>query len=96
MPLTVQLALAFSLLFFGLLLIALSQQAHCHHHRWAGRCNAVGLKSVGARRTSGIVALLLSATALAAIEGPAFGLVLWVMAVATLAVVLAWVLAPSR
>ena len=96
MPLTVQLALAFSLLFFGLLLIALSQQAHCHHHRWAGLCNAVGLKSVGARRTSGIVALLLSATALAAIEGPAFGLVLWVMAVATLAVVLAWVLAPSR
>ena len=96
MPLTGQLALAFSLLFFGLLLIALSQQAHCHHHRWAGRCNAVGLKSVGARRTTGIVALLLSATALAAIEGLAFGLVLWVMAAAMLAVVLALVLAPSR
>lgn len=96
MQLSLQLALAFSLLFLGLLLIALSQQAHCHHHRWAGRCNAIGLKSVGSRRTSGIVALLLSATALAAIEGPAFGLVLWVMAVATLAVVLAWVLAPSR
>jgi len=96
MQLSLQLALAFSLLFFGLLLIALSQQAHCHHHRWAGRCNAVGLKSVGARRTTGIVALLLSATALAAIEGLAFGLVLWVMAAAMLAVVLAWVLAPSR
>ena len=96
MQLNLQLALAFSLLFFGLLLIALSQQAHCHHHRWAGRCNAVGLKSVGARRTTGIVALLLSATALAAIEGLAFGLVLWVMAAAMLAVVLAWVLAPSR
>ncbi|MFN4044794.1 hypothetical protein [Limnobacter sp.] len=96
MQLSLQLALAFSLLFFGLLLIALSQQAHFRHRRWAGRCNAIGLKSVGSRRTAGIVALLLSATALAAIEGPAFGLVLWVMAVATLAVVLAWVLAPSR
>lgn len=96
MQLTLYLVLAFSMLFFGLLLIALSQRAHCHHHRWAGRCNAVGLKSVGARRATGIVALLLSAAALAAIEGLAFGLVLWGMAAAMLAVVLARVLAPSR
>ncbi len=96
MQLSLQLALAFSLLFFGLLLIALSQQAHYRHRRWAGRCNAIGLKSVGSRRTAGIAALLLSATALTAVEGLAFGLVLWVMAAATLAVVLAWVLAPSR
>jgi hypothetical protein len=96
MQLTLQLGLAFSLLFFGLLLIALSQQAHFRHPRWAGLCNAIGLESVNARRTTGIVILLLSATALAAIEGLAFGLVLWIMAAAALAVVLACLLALSK
>ena len=96
MQLALQLALTFLLLFWGLLLTALSQQAHYRHRRWAGRCNAIGLKSAGSRRLAGILSLLMSATALAAIEGLAFGLVLWVMAAAMLAVVLAWVLAASR
>ncbi|QJR28960.1 DUF3325 family protein [Limnobacter profundi] len=95
MRLTLQVALAFSLLFSGLLLIALSQQAHFRHRRWAGRCNAIGLRSVGARRTAGLLALLLSAITLSFMQGIAFGLVVWVMATAALAVVLAWVLARS-
>ena len=95
MHLTLQVALAFSLLFSGLLLIALSQQAHFRHRRWAGRCNAIGLRSVGAGRTAGLLALLLSAITLSFMQGIAFGLVVWVMATAALAVVLAWVLARS-
>lgn len=95
MQLTLLLALVFLLLFFGLLLIALSQQAHFRHRRWAGRCNAIGLRSVGARRTAGLLALLLSAITLSFMQGIAFGLVVWVMATAALAVVLAWTLARS-
>lgn len=95
MQLTLQLALAFFLLLWGLLLIALSQQAHFRHRHWAGRCNALGLRSANTRRMAGIIALLLSAASLAFAEGAGFGLVLWIMAAAALSALLAWMLARS-
>ncbi|WP_394672752.1 hypothetical protein [Limnobacter sp.] len=95
MQLTLQLALALPLLFFGLLSIALSQQAHFRHRRWAGRCNAIGLRTIMLRRIAGVLALLISAILMVLVQGIGFGLVLWVMAAAALAVLSTWVLARS-
>lgn len=93
MQLTLQLVLAVLTLFSGLLFIALSQQAHFHNRRWAKCCNAIGLRTVTARRMVGVATLLLSAAILVVAEGIGFGLVLWVMATGALAAMLAWVLA---
>lgn len=90
------LIVAFALLFTGLLCLALSQHTHFRHPLWAGRLNRIGLKSTGARRAAGIVALLASAGLMATTEGWGFGLVLWVMAAATVATLLAWTLAISN
>jgi hypothetical protein len=96
MQLTIQLVLAFLTIFGGLLFIALSQQAHFCNRRWAARCNAIGLRTVAARRMAGIFSLLLGAATLVMSEGIGFGLVLWVMATGALAAVLAWVLARAN
>lgn len=87
--------LGMALLYIGLLCTALSQQKHFRHRRWAGRLNRIGLRNPGARRFTGALALLASAGLMVFTDGWGFGLVLWVMAAAALAVVVAWVLARS-
>lgn len=87
------LPLGMVLLYIGLLCTALSQQKHFRHRPWSGRFNTIGLQSTGGRRFAGALALLGSASLMVVAEGWEFGLVLWVMAAATLAALLAWVLA---
>jgi hypothetical protein len=88
------LPLGMVLMYGGLLCIALSQQRHFRHRRWAGRFNRIGLRSPATRRVAGTLALLGSAGLMVFAEGWGFGLVLWVMAAAALAAWLAWMLAP--
>ncbi|MEQ9108866.1 MAG: DUF3325 family protein [Limnobacter sp.] len=87
------LLLSMALLYIGLLCTALSQQKHFRHRRWAGRLNRIGLRNPGPRRFTGALALLASAGLMVFSEGWGFGLVLWLMAAAALAALLAWMLA---
>ncbi|MBU0784977.1 MAG: DUF3325 family protein [Gammaproteobacteria bacterium] len=87
------LSLGMALLYIGLLCTALSQQKHFRHRHWAGRFNRIGLRSPGVRRLTGTFALLGSAGLMVFSEGWGFGLVLWLMAAAALAALLAWMLA---
>ena len=82
-----------AMLYAGLLCTALSQRQHFRHRRWAGRFNRIGLRSPATRRVAGTLALLGSAGVLIFSQGWSFGLVLWVMATAALAALLAWMLA---
>lgn len=87
--------LGMALLYVGLLCIAVAQQRHFRHRRWAGRLNRIGLQHASSRRVTGALALLASAGQMVVTDGLGFGLVLWIMTAAPLAVVVAWVLARS-